>query len=128
MELKGEEEISSIKLALKLSEYEDVETAIVVYKEANFIIKQYQKVKKAALNLAENELRINGEEHRKTAIGSCGWTQPRVKVLDEKEWTNALSQNKELKNVVIEFEQAKNKLEKVQRPFMKFPDGRFFIR
>lgn len=49
------------ELAQKLAQYEDADTAIAVYKEANFIISQLEEVKRAALNLAESELRATGE-------------------------------------------------------------------
>jgi len=41
---------SPIELNPKLTQYEDAETAVAIYKEANLIISQYEAVKQAALN------------------------------------------------------------------------------
>lgn len=78
--------MSPTELAQELAQYEDADTAIAVYKEANLLISQFEEVKKAALNLAESELLATGETNLKTAIGSCGWSQPKTRQLDKDAW------------------------------------------
>lgn len=120
--------MTPIELAQKLTQYEDVDTAIVVYREANLAIAEFEKVKQAALSLAENELRSTGEANHKSIAGSCGWTQPKTKQLDKGAWQAALATNAELECYQINFDQAEKLLRKAQEPFMKLPEGRFFIK
>lgn len=120
--------MSPAELAQKLTQYEDADTAIAVYKEANFIIAQFEDVKKAALNLAENELRSTGETVRKTTIGSCGWTVPKTAQLDKVAWQAAVAENSDLAVVQSEFDRVDAALKKWQQPFMKLPEGRFYIK
>lgn len=116
------------ELAQKLAQYEDADTAIAVYKEANFIISQLEEVKRAALNLAESELRATGETGRKTAAGSCGWTIPKTRQLDKDTWQSALVEDTNLTTIQVNFDRAKATLEKAQEPFMRLPEERFFIK
>lgn len=116
------------ELTQKLTQYEDADTAIAVYKEANFIISQLEEVKKAALSLAESELRSTGEAGRKTVAGSCGWTVPKTRQLDKDAWQAALAEDTNLTTVQVNFDRAKATLEKAQEPFTKLPEGRFFIK
>lgn len=116
------------ELVQKLTEYEDLETAVAVYKEANFLIAQFEDVKKAALSLAESELRSTGETGRKTAIGSCGWTQPKTPQLDKEAWAAAIGKDTDLATFQRHFDAAEKVLRKAQEPFMKLPEGRFYIK
>lgn len=120
--------MTAIELAQKLAQYEDADTAIAVYKEANLLISQLEEVKQAALNLAESELRTTGEVSRKTVAGNCGWTAPKTKQLDKAAWTAAIAENQDLTAIQVNFDRAKKTLEKSQEPFMKLPEGRFFIK
>lgn len=120
--------MTPIELTQKLTQYEYVDTAIAVYKEANFIIGQYDEIKKNCLSLAENELMSTGEVHRKSIVGSCGWTEPKTKKLNEAKWRRAVNQNKELMKLEDEFERIRNSLSLAQAEFMELPEGRFFIK
>lgn len=120
--------MSPNELLQKLTQHEDAETAIAVYKEANHIIGLFEEVKQAALSLAENELRSTGETGRKTIAGSCGWTQPKTRQLDKDAWQKAVAQNYDLEAIQVNFERAKQTLDKAQEPYLKLPEGRFFIR
>ncbi len=120
--------MSPNELLQKLTQYEDAETAIAVYREANFIIAQLEDVKKAALNLAESELRSTGETGRKTPFGSCGWTQPKTRQLDKDAWQAAVAEDSDLSAIQMNFNRARSLLEKAQEPFLRLPEGRFFIK
>ncbi len=120
--------MTPIELTQKLTQYEDIDTAIAVYKEANFYIGQYDEVKKACLSLAENKLMATGEVHRKTIGGSCGWTEPKVKKLNEARWREAVKSNLKMAGLVTAYEIAKQELDEAQREFMELPEGRFFIK
>jgi phage terminase large subunit GpA-like protein len=125
--MEGEEVKSEAELAAILAQFEDVDSAIAVYKEANAAIAQFEEIKKAALSLAENELRSTGEVAKRTAVGSCGWTQPKTPQLDKTAWEAAISENPELSAYEVNFNRAEKLLKKAQEPFMKLPEGRFFI-
>ena len=71
------------QLTEQLTQYEEAETAISVYKTANWIISQLEEVKHSALTLAEQEMRQKGLEVLKTLLGSAGWTKPQAKHLNE---------------------------------------------
>jgi hypothetical protein len=120
--------LNPIELTQKLAQYEDAETAIAVYREANHIISQFEEIKQAALNLAESELRSTGETSYKTAIGSCGWTQPKTRQLDKDAWQAAVADDSDLSAIQTNFNRAKSLLEKAQEPFTRLPEGRFFIK
>lgn len=120
--------MSPAELLQKLTQYEDAETAIAVYKEANLAISQFEEIKQAALSLAESELRSTGETGRKTAIGSCGWTQPKTRQLDKDAWQAAVAEDSDLSAIQTNFNRAKSLLERAQEPFTKLPEGRFFIK
>lgn len=116
------------ELIQKLTQYEDGDTAIAVYKEANLAISQLEEVKRAALALAESELRQAGEVSRKTVAGSCGWTAPKTRQLDKDAWQAALAADTDLTAIQINFDRAKTILEKAQEPFTRLPESRFFIK
>lgn len=120
--------MSPVELAQKLTQYEDVDTAIAVYKEANFIIGQLEDVKKAALSLAENELGLSGEVKRETIAGSCGWTAPKTKQLNKGKWQAAIAESGDLNSIQINFNVAEKLLKKAQEEYMELPEGKFFIR
>lgn len=120
--------MSPTELLQRLAQYEDAETAIAVYKEANHAIGQFEEVKQAALSLAENELRSTGETSYKTAVGSCGWTQPKTRQLDKDAWQAAVAEDSDLSAVQTNFNWAKSLLDKVQEPYLRLPERRFFIR
>jgi hypothetical protein len=116
------------ELAQILAQYEDAESAIVVYKEANLAIAGYEEVKKAALQLAEQALIDTGEAHLKTLIGSAGWTEPKKPQLDEEAWAKAMAKDHNLATVELNYRNAKRVLEDWQREYMKLPPKRFYIR
>ncbi|MBN1399368.1 MAG: hypothetical protein JXA74_00940 [Anaerolineae bacterium] len=111
-----------------LSDAEDAETAISIYKQTNWIIYQLEGVKDQALALAEQDLQRRELEALKTAIGSAGWTEPRTRQLDEKTWRLAMAEDPRLMEIQQAFDQAKTILERVQEPFMESPEPRFYIR
>jgi len=116
------------QLAGKLQQYEDVETAIDVYKTANWIIRRLQEVKEIALDLAESDMDHRRLDKIDTPIGSAGWTEPKAKQLDEEAWANAMAQNPRLMEIQGEFEAARARLEEAREPFTEPPEPRFYIR
>lgn len=116
------------QLTGQLRRHEDAETAIDVYRTANWIIGQLEEVKDAALNLAEKDLEQRGLEKLDTPTGSAGWTQPKVRQLDEEAWARAMAKNRRLMEIQRVFEEAKATLEQAQQPFKELPESRFYIR
>jgi hypothetical protein len=111
-----------------LSDAEDAETGISIYKQTNWIIYQLEGVKDQALALAEQDMRRRELETLKTPVGSAGWTEPRAPQLDEKSWRLAMAEDPRLMEIQQAFDQAKAILERVQEPFTDLPDSRFHIR
>lgn len=66
-----------------LAQNEDAETAVAVYKTANWVIGELDEVKGSALELAEQDMRQRDLDNLKTAAGSAGRTEPKAKQLDE---------------------------------------------
>lgn len=117
-----------IELTQILTQYEDAESAIAVYKEANLAIAQYQAVKDAALSLAENALRESGETNLKSIAGSCGWTTPKTAKLDQDAWNTAVLLDPSLSEILHHYQVAEEQLRDAEKPYMKLPPKRFFIR
>lgn len=117
-----------IELTNILTQYEDAESAIAVYKEANLAIAEYEKIKQAALELAQHSLEETGETGLKTLVGSCGWTMPKTPQLDKEAWRQATLSDAELWNVDNEFAMAESRLKGYQQSFMVLPPKRFYIR
>lgn len=115
-------------LQQQLTEYEEAETAIAIYKLCNWVIGQLDLIKQEALTLTEQELTARGMPALKTPIGSAGWTQPEVKQLDEAAWLAALAQDPELRGRQRAFDLAQAALQQAQTPYLKLPASRFFIR
>jgi hypothetical protein len=67
----------------RLARDEDAETAIAVYKMANWYVNQMEGIKHTAQSLAEQDLAQRGLDSLHTPIGSAGWTEPRARQLDE---------------------------------------------
>lgn len=117
-----------IDLVRILTENEDRDSAITVYKECNHIISKYEEVKAIALSLAQSSLTETGEAEYKTVTGSCGWSNPKTPKLDKEAWQVAVSEKPELNTVQAHFNQAEKLLKKAQEAFMKLPAPTFFIR
>lgn len=115
-------------LGAKLAEYEDAETAIAVYRQANVTINELKRIKELCLDLAQSELRANGETHRATVLGSAGWSQPKTPRLDKGAWEHAAALEPDLAKIQADFDRAKKLLEVAQEPFMVLPEPAFFIR
>jgi hypothetical protein len=116
------------ELTGRLRQHEDAETAIDVYRTANWIIGQLEEIKDAALDLAEKDMEQRGLDKLSTPTGSAGWTEPKAKQLDEEAWTRALAKNPRLRQIEREYETARTALEQAQEPFEELPESRFYIR
>jgi hypothetical protein len=116
------------ELTGRLRQHEDAETAIDVYRTANWIIGQLEEIKDAALDLAEKDMEQRGLDKLSTPTGSAGWTEPKAKQLDEEAWTRALAKNPRLRQIEREYETARTALERAQEPFEELPESRFYIR
>lgn len=106
----------------------DAETAIAVYRQANVTINELKRIKELCLDLAQSELRANGETHRATVLGSAGWSQPKTPRLDKGAWEHAAALEPDLAKIQADFDRAKKLLEVAQEPFMVLPEPAFFIR
>jgi hypothetical protein len=116
------------QLTGQLRQNEDAETAIHVYKTANWIIGLLEEVKDAALDLAEKDVAHRGLDKLSTPTGSAGWTEPKAGELSEEAWARALVRNPHLREVEREYESARVALERAQEPFKELPQPRFYIR
>ena len=116
------------QLTGQLRQNEDAETAIDVYKTANWIIGQLEGVKDAALDLAEKDVAQRGLDKLSTPTGSAGWTEPKARELDEEAWARALTRNPRLREIEAEYEAARTALERAQESFKELPEPRFYIR
>lgn len=111
-----------------LAHAEDAESAIAVYKTANWVISQLEAVKESALNLAEQDLEEKGLEDIRTIAGSAGWTEPKAPQLNEVAWSQALAADPELRQIQREYDRTEAVLRQAQQPYMELPKPRFFIR
>jgi len=111
-----------------LRDREDAETAIDVYKTANWIIGQLEEVKEDALRLAEADVDQRGLEDLDTPTGSAGWTEPKVQQLNEEAWAKAMGKSPRLREIQREYEAARSALERARRPYEELPEPRFYIR
>ncbi len=107
---------------------EDAETAIEVYKTANWIIGQLEEVKELAIRLAQADLDQRSLDKLNTPTGSAGWTEPKATQLNEAAWNRELAQNAQLRAIQREYEAAKATLERAQEPYQELPAARFYIR
>jgi hypothetical protein len=107
---------------------EDAETAVEVYKTANWVISRMEEVKQAALDLARDDMEQRDIEKLDTPIGSAGWTEPKAPQLDETAWARAMAQNRRLREIQRAFEEAEDELERAQEPYKDLPESRFYIR
>jgi hypothetical protein len=113
-----------------LNRFEDVKSAIAVYREANAIIKEYQQVKEIALDLARSDMEADGVLHHKDDFGSAGWTEPKRVKLDEHRWQSIIKTDPEMKILQREADAAAENLRRAQEDQGCFvlPESRFFIR
>ncbi|MDQ4076779.1 MAG: hypothetical protein M3220_11115 [Chloroflexota bacterium] len=116
------------QLTEQLAQNEDAESAIDVYKRANWIISQLDEVKDSALELAQQDMEARGLEHLKTPAGSAGWTEPRARQLNEQAWMAALAQEPRFMRLQREFDAAEAALRQAQEPYQALTESRFFIR
>lgn len=130
MEQTVEEKARELVSALngQLARREDAESAVEVYRTANWVISMLDEVKQNALNLAEDDMRQRGVEHLRTPAGSAGWTQPQSRQLDEEAWMAALAANPELMRIQRTYDLAEAALQQAQEPYLGLPEARFFIR
>ena len=130
--IEGFAEVAATRLIALLTSdlrrYENTETAIDVYKTANWIIRRLEEVKSAALDLASEDLAQRGLDKLDTPTGSAGWTEPQTRQLDEDAWTQAMAHDPSLLRIQSEFEGARIMLERAQEPFKQLPEPRFYIR
>lgn len=117
-----------VRLTNELTQEEDAEGAIRLYKTVNWIIGQLEQVKDLALNVAEQDMQERGLEALKTPVGSAGWTEPKVKQLNEQAWREALARDAHLMTIQQRFELAETALQHAQEPFRELPKSTFFIR
>lgn len=122
----GEELVDQLRS--RMNEQEDAQSAIAAYKMANYIISQLEEVKRTALQQAEHDLRVSRRDSIKTSAGSAGWTQPKVRVLNENAWREAVSRDPGLAEIQRNFEVSQAVLQNAQEPFMELPEPVFFIR
>jgi hypothetical protein len=115
-------------LSGELAHHEDAESAVEVYRMANWVISTLDEVKEDALNLAEHDMRQRGIEHLRTPAGSAGWTEPRSALLDQDAWMAALATNRELMRIQRTYDLAEAALRQAQEPYLELPEARFFIR
>jgi hypothetical protein len=126
--IEQEAEAMINRLAGELRRQEDAETAIDVYKTANWVIRRLEDVKDKALNLAERDMQQRDIEKLDTPVGSAGWTEPQAKELNEGAWLKAMARNPELIKIQSKLEAAQETLEMAQEPYRELPEPRFFIR
>lgn len=111
-----------------LARNEDAESAIAVYKTANWIISELESTKETGLNLAEQDMQERELSHLRTPAGSAGWTEPRARQLNEQVWLEAMARDTRLMRIQRDYDAAQAALEQVQEPYMDTPEPRFFIR
>jgi hypothetical protein len=116
------------QLTDQLRHNEEAETAIDVYRTANWIISQLESVKAEALRLAEQDMQQRGLDALRTSSGSAGWTEPKARQLNEDAWAKAVAGNPHLREILRQHEAARETLEQAQQPFMELPESRFYIR
>jgi hypothetical protein len=116
------------ELTGQLRQNEDAETAIDVYRTANWIISQLDSVKHEALRLAEHDMEQRGLDTLRTPSGSAGWTEPKASQLNEEAWTRAMMRNPHLREIEQQYKAARETLEQAQEPFKELPDPWFYIR
>lgn len=119
---------SPLELAAILAQYEDEESAILVYKEAASIMAEYNKVKQQCVQMVEASLIASGKTKLVLDVGTAGWSAPKKKKLNEARWLAALEVDTDLAALQGKFHDAEQELERAQEPFMELPEGRFYIR
>jgi len=116
----------------KLLQYNDVESAVAIYRDALDMEKKFAELKKLAANRVETHLRETGEAKGKTSFGvTYGWTNPKpVQKLNDELWTNAVISNPDLQLLVSELEWKQKQLEEKQKPFIEEIPGtsRLYIK
>ena len=117
-----------IDLNTRLTEAEDAETAIAIYRMASWLISQLDEVRQTASAMAEVDMKGREVESLRTPVGSAGWILSEEEQLDESAWRAALAQNPALVEVRRQFEAARVALREAQKPYMETPPPRFFIR
>jgi len=116
------------QLRAQMTEEEDAEMAIAIYKKANWTESLLEEVKHSALVLAQQELEQRGIDAIKTSVGSAGWTKPEARQLHEQKWRAALAHDPKLMQLQHTFDLAQGALRQAQEAYMELPEPRFFIR
>ena len=118
--------VGELKRILRHSE--DAETAIDVYKTADWIIGLLEEVKEEALSLAQADVEERGLEDLEAPAGSAGWREPNRPRLNEEAWVEAMGKDPGLRKIQQDYEAARSALERAQRPYGELPEPRFTIR
>jgi hypothetical protein len=114
-------------LNARLAEADDAETAIAVYRLANWLIGELDQVRRSALDVAEHDLDRREVQSLKTPVSTAGWRRSDAGRLDEKAWRSALERNHDLAELQHRFEVASIRLREAQRPYMEPPPPEFII-
>ena len=116
-----------LELERKLDEAGDAETAVAVYKSADWIIDQLEVVKERARALAEEDLKDRREDSVSTPVGSAVWAEPDEAPVDEEAWQEALARDASLQRLVRDFEEAQAALEKARAGYRRAPEQRLVV-
>lgn len=111
----------------KLQQYEDLGSAIALYKEANAIAQAYKDFASQCLALAQ-AMTPDGTLKQREISGVAGWTRPKAPKLDKAAWSKKLEADSEAVEAQRAFDEAKRKLEAVQADCMRLPEPRFYIK
>ena len=119
------------ELIEKLLKYNDVETATAIWAQANQLVKEFTEIKKMCQATVEQHLLDTGELKGHTETASYGFTQPKAKlVLNKERWEQALLDNLEIRQVQTDYEYAQLKLHNAQKAYMdkEVPTPRVYIK
>ena len=118
------------ELLSKLTQFEDIQSAVAIYREAGNIAKLYRDVQTQAADCARSGMALDGVIKCKTESGSAGWTVPKAAKLDRAKWAAAMESEPALCEYQQRFEAMKAALEDAQdrAGCLVVPGGRFYIR
>ena len=98
------------RLAAKLFEYDDVESAIAVYKEAAGRIKALKATQVTARAVIEKHLADLGEREVTTVAGKAAYTVSKTLRLDKAQWNVAIQHNESAYFAQAAFDRASSAL------------------
>lgn len=106
------------EMLIKLTQYNDIETATALWAEANTMEKRYKEIKDMCRGIVENHLRETGKLKGKTQTCAYGWTQPKPKrQLNEYKWQEAMLNNEDIREIVTAFEWQEMRLNRAKEPY-----------